>query len=107
MGQAGGVGDAPCGYEETETKVKNAETDSLSRPGEAVGDILGVYGTCVPDAVGGRRGGGVEDAVHVPHGTVHADVRVLQPSCADDAVRGVRQEEGIAAVGADGGVCMS
>lgn len=40
MGQTGGVGDAPCGYEETETEIKNAETDSLSRPGEAVGDIL-------------------------------------------------------------------
>ena len=34
------MGHAPRGYEETETEVKNAETDSLSRPGEAVGDIL-------------------------------------------------------------------
>ena len=34
------MGHAPRGYGETETQVKDAETDSLSRPGEAVGDIL-------------------------------------------------------------------
>ena len=72
-----------------------------------MGDILSMHGACLYDAVGWRAGLVLQDAVYFSHGTVHADVRVLQSSCVDDAVWPVYQEEGVAVACADSGVCLS
>lgn len=71
-----------------------------------MGHLLSVHGSCLHDAVGGRSGLAMPNAVHVPHGLVHADVWVLQPSCAVDALCSVHQEEGIAVACANSCVCM-
>lgn len=72
-----------------------------------MGDILGVHRTCLHDAVSRGAGVGLQDVVYLSYGVVHVDVRIFQPSCTINAVCAVCQEEGIAAAGADGSVCMS
>ena len=66
-----------------------------------------MHRTCLHDAVSRGAGVGLQDVVYLSYGVVHVDVRVFQPSCVDDVVWTVYQEEGIAAAGADGSVCMS
>ena len=72
-----------------------------------MGDILGMHGTFLHDAVGGTICTALSDALYVPYGTVHADVRIFQSSCTVDAVWAVCQEEGTSTVGTNGGVCLS
>lgn len=71
-----------------------------------MGHLFGVHGSCLRDAVGGAWGFAVQDALHFPHGAVHADMWIFQPSCSVDAVRSVHQEESAAAACANGGVCV-
>lgn len=72
-----------------------------------MGNLPGMHGSCLRDAVGGAWGFAVQNALHFPHGVVHADMWLLQPSCSVDAVRSVHQEESLAATCANGGVCGS
>lgn len=71
-----------------------------------MGHLFGVHGACFRDAIGGTICTALPDALYVPYGIVHADVRIFQPSCTVDVVCAVCREEGPATACADSNVCV-